>query len=81
MVLAFITFGLGFLGILFDERRRGWQDRMAGADVLYELNERTPGALVDAGPGRGRGGGPDTTKAPDSRGLRPQHLSGPPLGG
>ncbi len=42
MVLAAIPFGLGFLGILFDERRRGWQDRMAGVDVLYERNERTP---------------------------------------
>jgi uncharacterized RDD family membrane protein YckC len=41
-VLALIPFGLGFLGILFDERRRGWQDRMAGVDVIYERNERTP---------------------------------------
>ena len=40
LVLAAIPFGLGFLGILFDERRRGWQDRMAGADVVYEPDER-----------------------------------------
>ena len=33
LLLAAIPFGLGFLGILFDERRRGWQDRLAGADV------------------------------------------------
>jgi uncharacterized RDD family membrane protein YckC len=37
--LAWIAFGLGFLGILFDERRRGWEDRMAGVDVLYEARE------------------------------------------
>jgi hypothetical protein len=42
MVLAAIPFGLGFVGILLDDRRRGWQDRMAGVDVLYELNERAP---------------------------------------
>jgi uncharacterized RDD family membrane protein YckC len=42
LALATIAFGLGFLGIFFDERRRGWQDRMAGVDVLYERNERTP---------------------------------------
>jgi uncharacterized RDD family membrane protein YckC len=42
LALATIALGLGFLGIFFDERRRGWQDRMAGVDVLYERNERTP---------------------------------------
>jgi uncharacterized RDD family membrane protein YckC len=42
LVLAAIPFGLGYLGILLDERRRGWQDRLAGVDVLYESNERTP---------------------------------------
>jgi uncharacterized RDD family membrane protein YckC len=42
LFLAAIPFGLGFLGILLDDRRRGWQDRMAGVDVLYERNERTP---------------------------------------
>ena len=42
MALAVFAFGLGFLGIVFDERRRGWQDRLAGVDVLYESNERTP---------------------------------------
>lgn len=40
--LAAIPFGIGFLGILFDERRRGWQDRLSAADVVYEVNERTP---------------------------------------
>lgn len=40
--LAAIPFGIGFLGILFDERRRGWQDRLSGADVVYENEEATP---------------------------------------
>jgi uncharacterized RDD family membrane protein YckC len=42
MVLAAIPLGLGFLGVLTDDRRRGWQDRLAGVDVLYERVERTP---------------------------------------
>lgn len=39
LFLAWIPFGIGFLGIVFDERRRGWQDRLAGVDVLYEEHE------------------------------------------
>jgi uncharacterized RDD family membrane protein YckC len=77
LALAAIPFGLGFLGILFDERRRGWQDRLAGVDVLYE--ERRPTAapwssLDDHEPLAVAG--PETTKAPEARGLRPQQVSG-----
>jgi uncharacterized RDD family membrane protein YckC len=35
-----ITFGIGFLGILFGTQRRGWADRLARTDVLYD--ERGP---------------------------------------
>ncbi len=38
--LCFITFGLGFLGIVFRENRRGWQDRIGHTDVIYD--ERRP---------------------------------------
>jgi uncharacterized RDD family membrane protein YckC len=38
--LSAMAFGLGFLGIVFGERRRGWQDRFADTDVLYD--ERRP---------------------------------------
>jgi uncharacterized RDD family membrane protein YckC len=44
--LALIPFGLGFLGILTNERRRGWHDRFAGTVVLYadpELDSDLPG--------------------------------------
>ncbi len=34
-VVAVIPFGLGLLAMAFDERRRGWQDRIAGTEVLY----------------------------------------------
>lgn len=82
LALAAIPFGLGFLGILFDERRRGWQDRLAGVDVLYEERETTPApwsTLEQPEPlAAGEAG---TTKAPGTRGLRPQQLSGRPLGG
>ncbi len=38
--LSVITFGIGFLGIVFGERRRGWADRFAATDVVYD--ERRP---------------------------------------
>lgn len=44
--LALIPFGLGFLGILTNERRRGWHDRFADTVVLYadpELDSGIPG--------------------------------------
>jgi uncharacterized RDD family membrane protein YckC len=38
--LAILTFGLGFIGIVFRERRCAWDDRMSGSEVLYD--ERRP---------------------------------------
>ncbi len=38
--LSVLAFGIGFLGIVFGERRRAWEDRFSGADVLYD--ERRP---------------------------------------
>jgi uncharacterized RDD family membrane protein YckC len=38
--LSVITFGIGFLGIVFGEGRRGWADRMAKTEVIYD--ERRP---------------------------------------
>jgi uncharacterized RDD family membrane protein YckC len=79
LFLAAIPFGLGFLGILFDERRRGWQDRLAGTDVLYEEREpaAAPWSSIDVQEPLAAG----TAKAPDARGLRPQRVSGSPLRG
>ncbi|MGE5408823.1 MAG: RDD family protein [Syntrophothermus sp.] len=36
LYLSVVTFGIGFLGILLREDRRGWEDRLSAADVLYE---------------------------------------------
>jgi uncharacterized RDD family membrane protein YckC len=33
--LSIVTFGIGFLGILYNERRRAWEDRMSDSEVLY----------------------------------------------
>jgi uncharacterized RDD family membrane protein YckC len=38
--LAVLTFGLGFIGIVFRERRCAWDDRMSDSEVLYD--ERRP---------------------------------------
>lgn len=40
MGLAFLTFGLGFLGIVLGDRRRGLQDRFGQTEVVYD--ERRP---------------------------------------
>ena len=36
LFLSVITFGIGFLGVIFREDRREWADRMAGADLIYD---------------------------------------------
>ncbi len=38
--LSVVTFGIGFLGIVFGEQRRGWEDRMGRTAVVYD--ERRP---------------------------------------
>lgn len=78
MWLGVITFGLGFIGIFFDARRRAWDDRLSGVDVLYEGNERTPApwSRLDAADERVAPETPATTKAPESRGLRAQRVAG-----
>jgi uncharacterized RDD family membrane protein YckC len=40
--LSFITFGIGFLGIVFGESRRGWDDRMGRTEVVYEERKTVP---------------------------------------
>ncbi len=73
LFLAALPFGIGFLGIVFDERRRGWQDRLSGADVLYEDDERgaAPWSRFDV-PEPAAAEGAGTTKTPGARGLRPR---------
>jgi uncharacterized RDD family membrane protein YckC len=39
-ILAVLTLGLGFLGIVFSERRRGLEDTLGHTEVHYELDER-----------------------------------------
>jgi uncharacterized RDD family membrane protein YckC len=81
LFLAAIPFGLGLLGILFDERRRGWQDRLAGVDVLYESRTPTAAPWSTLDVPESHAAEPETTKAPGARGLRPQSVSGSPLRG
>jgi uncharacterized RDD family membrane protein YckC len=38
--LSVLTFGIGFLGIVFGERRRAWEDRFSNVEVVYD--ERRP---------------------------------------
>lgn len=81
LVLATAPLCLGFLGVLFDERRRGWQDRMSGVDVLYEVREpaAAPWSRFGSEPESLDATEPETAKAPGARGLRPQQVQGTPL--
>lgn len=38
--LSVVTFGIGYLGVVFGEQRRAWEDRFSGAGVVYD--ERRP---------------------------------------
>jgi uncharacterized RDD family membrane protein YckC len=40
--LSVITFGIGFLGVIFGESRRSWADRMAHTEVIYDERRPTP---------------------------------------
>jgi len=40
--LSVLTLGLGFLGVITDADRRGWQDRMGRTDVVYDPEELAP---------------------------------------
>jgi uncharacterized RDD family membrane protein YckC len=51
--LSVLTFGLGFLGVVFGERRRAWEDRLADAEVVYD--ERRPEPAPWSGSERGAG--------------------------
>jgi uncharacterized RDD family membrane protein YckC len=76
LFLAAFPFGLGFLGVLYDERRRGWQDRLAGVDMLYESREQAaaPWSTLDEAELD-----PAARRAADSREPRPQPVAGSPL--
>jgi hypothetical protein len=40
LYLSVLTLGVGFLGMVFRDTRRGWEDRFSGSDVIYD--ERRP---------------------------------------
>jgi uncharacterized RDD family membrane protein YckC len=39
-LFSLLTFGIGFFWILFDRRRRAWQDIVARTVVVYDWDER-----------------------------------------
>ena len=41
VILSLLPFGLGYLAILWDPRRRAWADRMTGTEVMYDRVTRT----------------------------------------
>ncbi|HEY2480149.1 MAG TPA: RDD family protein [Solirubrobacterales bacterium] len=53
--LSIITFGIGFLGIVFGESRRSWADRMGHTEVIYDERRPAPApwsTLTEPAPAR-----------------------------
>jgi uncharacterized RDD family membrane protein YckC len=88
--LSVITFGIGFLGIVFGEGRRGWADRMARTEVIYDdrrpvpapwstLSEPASVAPLAAGTPVAEAGPPTAAGAvapPAAEAPKPEHQSG-----
>lgn len=47
LYFSVITFGFGFLGVLFREDRRAWEDRFSGLTVLYDERRPEPAPWSD----------------------------------
>jgi uncharacterized RDD family membrane protein YckC len=48
-VLSVVALGLGFLAVLFEDRRRGWLDRIAGTEVLYTVTSPKLSSSLSSG--------------------------------
>jgi uncharacterized RDD family membrane protein YckC len=78
--LSFLTLGIGFLGIVFGESRRGWADRMGHTEVIYDERRPTPApwsSLADPTPAPPLGvsvaeAAPVTVAAPPPAGEAPK---------
>jgi len=44
---CFLSLGVGFLWILIDERRRGWNDKIAGTCVVYSWEARKDEQFIE----------------------------------
>jgi uncharacterized RDD family membrane protein YckC len=59
MGLSVVTFGIGFLGVVFGEARRSWADRMGHTEVVYDERRPAPAPWSTLG-----GAAPATQIAP-----------------
>ena len=48
LYLSVVSFGIGFLGIVFREERRGWEDRFSGTFVVYDERRPEPAPWSEA---------------------------------
>ncbi len=65
LYLSVVTLGIGFLGIVFREGRRGWEDRFSGTDVVYDERRPEP-APWSAPPPRSVIAEADVAEAPEA---------------
>ena len=59
--VSVLCFGIGFLGIVFGERRRAWDDRLSGVDVVYDERRPEPAPWSRLGGEEAAPDGPDAT--------------------
>jgi uncharacterized RDD family membrane protein YckC len=53
LYLSVITLGIGFLGVIFRETRRGWEDRFSATDVIYDERRPEPAPWTHPAPPAG----------------------------
>ena len=90
--LSIVTFGIGFLGIVFGESRRSWADRMGRTEVIYDERRPAPAPWStlappaapaapllpgDAAPPAGTGPVPSATEGAASGAAPPPAVSPP----
>jgi uncharacterized RDD family membrane protein YckC len=50
LYLSVVTLGFGFLGVVFRQTRRGWEDRFSDTDVIYDERRPEPAPWSSAAP-------------------------------
>jgi uncharacterized RDD family membrane protein YckC len=70
LALSILTFGIGFLGIVFGESRRSWADRMGRTEVIYDERRPAPAPWSTLGePPPSPALAPPGAAAPSSAGI------------
>ncbi|MFN8163671.1 MAG: RDD family protein [Solirubrobacterales bacterium] len=76
--LSVMTFGVGFLGVVFGEMRRGWDDRLSDLDVVYDERRPEPAPWSTTEPPPSVPAEPVTEPAAGAAAAEPEPEARPP---